>query len=227
MKTHECVPTKLVGGKMSFCDQLWNENQDIIQKIANMDFIKEMYEGTLSDDVFHYYLEQDIDYLNDYAKASAYLLTKSQKVSHIKFFLELAQGTFAEQERVHESYDFIRTDKRTPAYHNYSNFILSHTAMDTIGCGYASILACPWLYIYLGEVYTQKTFTNDKYLYWFEANCVPEIQEFLKQQKAIMEEFANDFPHEQPKMKKLFREAMFHEYEFWNDAHRRASGFIG
>ncbi len=84
-------------------------------------------------------------------------------------------------------------------------------------------MACPWLYIYLGEVFTAKTFENTKYLYWFEANCITEIKEFLEVQKSIMEDFAKSFPQEQDMMKKLFRDALFHEYEFWNDAYNKIS----
>ena len=208
---------------MNFCNQLWEENQDIIRKIVSMDFIQEMFDGSLTDEKFYYYIEQDIHYLNDYARANAYLMAKSENTDQLKFFLESADASFKEQERVHGHYtvrpEYSQKNTLTPAFKNYSNFILYHTASKAIPVGYASIMACPWLYVYLGEHFSAKKFDNIKYQYWFEANCTSEVQEWLQKQKQYLESFAQDFPSYQEEMKQLFREALFLEYNFWNDAY--------
>ena len=208
---------------MTFCDQLWEENQDIIQKIVSMDFIQDMFDGSLSNEQFYYYIEQDIHYLNDYARANAYLMAKSENTEQLKFFLASADASFKEQERVHGHYtvqpDYSQKNTLTPAFKNYSNFILYNTATQSLPIGYASILACPWLYVYLGEHFSAKKFDNTKYQYWFEANCTIEVQEWLIEQKQYFETFAINFPSYREEMKKLFRDALFLEYEFWNDAY--------
>ncbi len=208
---------------MNFCNQLWEENQDIIQKIVSMDFIQDMFEGSLADEKFYYYIEQDIHYLNDYARANAYLMAKSENTEQLKFFLESTDASFKEQERVHGHYTvqpaYSQKNTLTPAFKNYSNFILYNTASKALPVGYASIMACPWLYVYLGEYFSAKKFDNTKYQYWFEANCTIEVQDWLQKQKQYLENFAQDYPSYQEEMKKLFREALFLEYNFWNDAY--------
>ncbi|MDK2818785.1 MAG: hypothetical protein KFW21_04985 [Spirochaetota bacterium] len=208
---------------MCFCNQLWIENQDIIQKIVSMDFLQDMFDGSLSDEKFYYYIEQDIHYLNDYAKANAYLMTKSENSEQLQFFLDSINASFEEQKRVHSHYTtqlvYSQKNTFTPAFKNYSVFILYHTASKSLPIGYASIMACPWLYVYLGEYFSAKKFNNNKYQYWFEANCTTEVQEWLSKQKKYLETFANNNPSYHKEMKKLFREALFLEYEFWNDAY--------
>ena len=208
---------------MTFSEQVWQENQDIIEKIMNMDFIQELYTGTLSDEQFFYYIEQDIHYLNDYARAMSFLAAKSENTEQLKFFLKITQSTFEEQVRVHQEYTTLAHYKETylltPAYRNYTHFNLHNASTKPIAIGYASLLPCPWLYVHIGEIFLQKTFVNAKYQYWFAANCAKEVQDSLKEQIKAFDVLAEQYPCYKEEMRKVFRTGLFLEYTFWEDAY--------
>ena len=208
---------------MSFYDMVWKENEDIITKIEEMPFIQEMYSGVLTDERFFYYIEQDIHYLNDFARANAFLLARSVNNDMLKLFLDSVLGCFKEQENVHKKYtvlaNFNATGHFTPAYENYRNFLLKHTSTSDLPIAYASTIPCPWLYVHLGKKFSEKEFVNNKYEYWFIANCLPEVEEFLNKQLRVLDKFAKDYPACQNDMKHVFRQALFLEYSFWNDAY--------
>lgn len=208
---------------MSFCDMVWKENEDIITKIEEMDFIKEMHSGTLTDERFFYYIEQDIHYLNDFARANAFLLARSTGNNMLKLFLDAVLGSFKEQENVHQKYTTLGHFKEkgtlTPAYENYRNFLLHHTATSDFPIAYTSTIPCPWLYVHLGKKFSKKEFVNDKYKYWFVANCIPEVEEFLNKQLEILETLAKDYPIYKDDMRRVFRQALLFEYAFWSDAY--------
>jgi len=212
---------------MSFCDMVWKENEDIITKIEEMDFIKEMHSGILTMERFFYYIEQDIHYLNDFARGNAFLLARSTDDNMLKLFLDSVLGSFKEQENVHQKYTTLAHFKKkntfTPAYENYKNFILHHTATSDFPIAYTSTVPCPWLYVHLGKKFSKKEFVNNKYEYWFIANCLPEVEEFLNKQLSVLESLAKDYPIYQNDMRKVFRQALFLEYSFWSDAYNLAT----
>lgn len=208
---------------MSFCDVLLKENQDIIKGIERMPFITEMYNGTLSDERFFYYIEQDIHYLNDFARANAFLLTRSTNDNMISFFLDAIRGTFKEQENVHKKYTTLPNYEEkgtfTRAYKNYTKFLLHHTSTSYFPLGYISTVPCPWLYVHLGRKFSNKEFENDKYKYWFLINSSEEAEIFLSRQLELLENLAKEHPIQRNDMKALFREALLFEYAFWSDAY--------
>lgn len=209
---------------MSFCNDLWEVNQDIVKKIEEMDFIQEMHRGVLSDERFFYYIEQDIHYLNDFARANAFLLARSTDKNMLHFFLAAVATTFKEQENIHQKYTqlehYQEKNTITPAYENYKNFLLQHTSSSDFPIAFICTVACPWLYVYLGREFSEKEFINSKYKYWFEQNATFEVEEFVKKQLELLENIANNNPTYQEEMKKIFRRSLFLEYEFWSDAYQ-------
>lgn len=206
-----------------FYQQLWLDNQDIIQKIQEMNFIQEMLSGELSDERFFYYIEQDIHYLYDYIRATSLLVVHSENEFQLKFFHQQSVNALLELDSIHQRYtsqeNYSAKNTHTPAYLNYKNFILALTSTKPVAVAFVGMLACPWLYIYLGETYKNYSFINNKYQYWFEANSILEFQNWLKEAQELVEYFANTYPNYQQIMKNSFREALFMEYHFWQDAY--------
>ncbi|MGL4677015.1 MAG: TenA family protein [Brevinema sp.] len=206
---------------MRIYQQLWKDNQDIIDKIISMDFIQEMLSGQLSEERFYYYIEQDIYYLYDYIRAASFLAARSEDTAQLIFFHNLADSGFVELNKIHYQYidSYQAKNTYTPAYLNYRSFILSHTASESLAVAYTAILVCPWLYIFIGDTFASYNFANPKYQYWFEANAGSELQKFLVEAQELFEFLAQKQKNDLEEIKQVFRQALLFEYTFWQDAY--------
>lgn len=212
---------------MNFCQKLWSDNQDIITQIIDMPFVQEMYHGTLDKTIFHYYIEQDIHYLNNYTRCSAFLAGKSDTLYTLKLYLKIANLSFEEQKRIHEVYtkdpSYYEQNSETPALKNYSAFMFLLATTRPNAIAWAGMLPCPLLYIYLGKYFSERGLHDNDYRIWFEGNCHPEVVENVREQRELLNQYANYHPEYHAEMAKVFREALFFEYEFWDDVYNKKS----
>jgi len=210
---------------MNFCQKSWADNKDIIDSIINMPFIQDMYNGVLDKEIFHYYIEQDILYLNNYARCASFLAGKSDTLYTLKLFLEIANLAFEEQAHIHDIYTkdtlYIPKKTETPALNNYTAFMVVLATTRPNAIAWAGMLPCPLLYTYIGEYFVNKGLQDNEYSYWFEANCQPDIIKNVEQQQQLLIQYANYHPEYHEEMRKVFRKALFFEYDFWNDAYKK------
>jgi hypothetical protein len=80
---------------MKFTDTLWNQIQPIYDKILEHPFNQEFIQGSLSREVFQFYLKQDSLYLLDFSRALALIGAKSTSPDRVVQFLEFARGILA------------------------------------------------------------------------------------------------------------------------------------
>ncbi len=79
------------------------ENTDyILEAIKKQSFITELLEGSLSEEIFQFYIHQDVLYLADYKKVLAMVGLKCTQASDMQFFLNAATEVVAIENEMHQ-----------------------------------------------------------------------------------------------------------------------------
>lgn len=197
---------------------------DIYQAILNHPFNQELMNGTLSREKFAYYIEQDSLYLQDFARCHALIAAKAP-LKYLQDFLKYANcALIAEQEVVHEFFrkvfDFKETGFITPATLNYTSYLLSSCALESLEVAVASILPCFTIYQKVGLEIAQNSTANNPYIKWIDTYSGEDFAALVMRAVEIFDELAsNSDETTHQKMLDAYYKSSCLEWHFWNDAY--------
>ena len=89
---------------MKWSEKTWQESAEIFDKILNQSFNQDLMQGTLTEDRFYFYIQQDIYYLKEYGKTLAVIGSRLQNDEHIQAFYQFANSAMQVENALHESY---------------------------------------------------------------------------------------------------------------------------
>ena len=134
----------------NFSEQLRAETQPIWDRIFTHPFLREIKDGTLPLEKFRYYLTQDYQYLEGFARAVAMALAKAPD-SELLEVLSHRVLTPVERPLHHEllaeagvSMADIEAIGRSPTNTAYVNHMLTTASLHGLGPTAAALLPCPW-----------------------------------------------------------------------------------
>lgn len=211
---------------MKFSQIVWHQTNKTIEAIKQHPFNQELMRGTLEQEKFAYYIEQDILYLNDFARCLAILASKAP-IEYVRKFLQYAEGVFiVEQEIVHQYFKKeikIESNKNiSPATLSYTAFLLKHCLHESFEVGVAAILPCFWIYHEIGLYILQNTVKNNRYERWIETYASDSFKKTVDEVIEIFDKLAENASGEaKEKMQKAFYTGACLEWHFWNDAHAK------
>ena len=211
---------------MKLSAEAWRASSDIYDKIIKHPFNQELMQGTLSQDKFAYYIEQDSLYLQDFARCHA-LIASRISLEYVRTFLKYADDTFiAEQEVVHQffkkTFGFKATGLITPATLSYTSYLLSVSAMESVEVAVAAILPCFWVYREVGLFIAKKTSEKNPYERWIETYSSKDFGDSATEAIRIFDCLAEGVTDVvRQKMIDAFYKSTCLEWHFWNDAYYR------
>ena len=185
-------------------------------------------DGSLPHKTFRYYFEQNILYLQNYARAISLVLAKAPDAEAIDLLGQFVRG---ESEReLPMNYDFLHrlggdphaTDytEMSAANHAYSQHMLATTSLGDCAEGLAALLPCPCSYNEITKVMATKKPDDPIYAEWiskFAEN--PDDDAFLRSLEALLDRLVD--PADEQKMRRLdwiFRTSSHYEIMFWDAA---------
>ena len=182
--------------------------------------------GTLDQDKFIFYAQQDSLYLLDYSKVLAIIAAKSDKTERIAQFLKFAEYSIIVEEERHkkllEQYSIKPDYQKSLACFTYTNFLLSVAALRSIEEAVASILPCFWIYEKVGSYIYSHASENNPYRDWINAYADEEFKEATDKALAITDEIADQSNNiRREKMKEVFVISTKMEYIFWDSAYKK------
>jgi thiaminase/transcriptional activator TenA len=210
----------------SFSQQLRDEAGPIWRRIFAHPFLLEIRDGSLPLDKFRYYLAQDYQYLEGFARTVALALAKAPDSQTLEL---LARRVLTPVERpLHHqllavagvSLEDVQQWGRSPTNTAYVNHMLTTGTLRGLGPTAAALLPCPWTYHLLGEnlgpsqhpLYSQWT---RFYMEGFLEQSVAAWRGFLDQAAAQAS------PQEREAMREAFLTSSRYEYLFWDMAYRQ------
>lgn len=203
---------------MSFLQKVDSVINPILNNIIGHPFLQELANGTLDNEIFTIYLEQDYFYLVDYVKVLTRLselsLTSERKI----FFNACAASCSTEPAFDIKERILSGVVKRTNASTNYIKYI-----SDNIGQSYESGMFAVFPCFYIYYLVAQKLYPADKssrYIAWFD---VYVSQLFVTQTKKITEFLEQEFnaadAADQERFLNIVKIGAQHEWNFWDDCY--------
>lgn len=211
---------------MKFTDHLWSRIKPIYQAVLEHPFIVELTEGTLSEDTFLFYLQQDTLYLADFSRALALAGVRADSASHMFDFLTFANEAVTVERQLHESfydrYGIEMDAVKSPATFSYTNFLLSTASTADNVVNIAALLPCFWIYREVGLEIVQKAAEDNPYEDWINTYASEEFNASVNRAIEITNEVAEqEAKPRKGEMEKAFVRSTELEWMFWDSAYRR------
>ena len=203
-------------------DQMSKSCENIIEEIKSMNFIKEMINNTLREDIFEFYIHQDAIYLEHYAKSLLIISSKLEDTGYRHFLSDNAISVIKEEISMQQQYtmDKNNNNKISPACFMYTNYLLRVSYSEDVSISLAAILPCFWIYWVIGKYIKEQSTENNKYMEWINTYSSDEFEYNINKIIEIINDVAKE--SSMPVKKKMltaFTEASKLEYMFWQDSY--------
>jgi len=212
----------------SFTSRAWEQAQPIMARICAHPFLQEMAAGTLSQDSFRIYLEQDCIYVANYGEEFLRLAHMLPKSRLQELFLTFAEEGVAAEEALHEMLmtQFGGTSatalKGTTDYMNHTR---QYFDPEDLPMAMAAMLPCMWVYNEVGKyiLSIEQGGETNPYHEWISCYASPLMDEGVKNALELTNTLAEQESQErQEKMLEAFLIATEMEYTFWDQAYVRS-----
>lgn len=202
---------------------LWAAGGETWHQILDLPFVRALGDGTLDEDLFAFYLDQDALYLRDYSRALATLSARADTAEAQVHWAAGAHEAIAAESQLHEGWlaNRARLGGPSPITMGYTNFLRASAAGDDYVVGAAAILPCYWLYEEVGAVLSSQNHTDHPYAEWLSMYGGEEFAAEVARSLAEVERaFETASPAQRVCAARAYLSACVYEREFFDQAHR-------
>ena len=202
---------------------LWAAGGETWHQILDLSFVRALGEGTLDEDLFAFYLDQDALYLRDYSRALATLSARADIAEAQVHWAAGAHEAIAAESQLHEGWlaNRARLGGPSPITMGYTNFLRASAAGDDYVVGAAAILPCYWLYEEVGAVLSSQNHADHPYAEWLSMYGGEEFAADVARSLAEVERaFEAASPAQRVRAARAYLSACVYEREFFDQAHR-------
>jgi phosphomethylpyrimidine kinase len=202
---------------------LWAAGGETWHQILDLPFVRALGDGTLDEDLFSFYLDQDALYLRDYSRALATLSARADTAEAQVHWAAGAHEAIAAESQLHEGWlaNRARLGGPSPITMGYTNFLRASAAGDDYVVGAAAILPCYWLYEEVGAVLSSQNHADHPYAEWLSMYGGEEFAAEVARSLAEVERaFEAASPAQRVRAARAYLSACVYEREFFDQAHR-------
>ena len=202
---------------------LWAAGGETWRQILDLPFVRALGDGTLDEDLFAFYLDQDALYLRDYSRALATLSARADTAEAQVHWAAGAHEAIAAESQLHEGWlaNRARLGGPSPITMGYTNFLRAAAAGDDYVVGAAAILPCYWLYEEVGAVLSSQNHADHPYAEWLSMYGGEEFAAEVARSLAEVERaFEAASPAQRVRAARAYLSACVYEREFFDQAHR-------
>ena len=202
---------------------LWVAGGETWHQILDLPFVRALGEGTLDEDLFAFYLDQDALYLRDYSRALATLSARTDTAAAQVHWAAGAHEAIAAESQLHEGWlaNRARLGGASPITMGYTNFLRASAAGDDYVVGAAAILPCYWLYEEVGAVLSSQNHADHPYAEWLSMYGGEDFAADVARSLAEVERaFEAASPAQRVRAARAYLSACVYEREFFDQAHR-------
>lgn len=209
-------------------DSLWHAIEDLWPAIISHPFLDELHAGTLPVQKFRYFLRQDYNYLEDFARVLALGAARAPGGSEMRTFLGHTQQVFSVEEALHgELTGELGGDRRAlgkgprgPATQSYVDFLMRHGFQGDFPRLVAAVLPCYWIYRQVGvALQEQGPSPHPAYEAWIATYAGEEYGTAVADMRAIADGVLAGTPGRLEELADIFRQGVLHEHGFWDQAY--------
>lgn len=202
---------------------LWAAGGETWHQILELPFVRALGDGTLDEDLFAFYLDQDALYLRDYSRALATLSARADTAQAQVHWAAGAHEAIAAESQLHEGWlaNRARLGGPSPITMGYTNFLRASAAGDDYVVGAAAVLPCYWLYEEVGAVLSSQNHADHPYAEWLSMYGGEEFAAEVARSLAEVERaFEAASPAQRVRAAQAYLSACVYEREFFDQAHR-------
>lgn len=202
---------------------LWAAGGETWHQILDLPFVRALGDGTLDEDLFSFYLDQDALYLRDYSRALATLSARADTAEAQVHWAAGAHEAIAAESQLHEGWlaNRARLGGPSPITMGYTNFLRASAAGDDYVVGAAAVLPCYWLYEEVGAVLSSQNHADHPYAEWLSMYGGEEFAAEVARSLAEVERaFEAASPAQRVRAARAYLSACVYEREFFDQAHR-------
>jgi len=211
---------------MKWSENAWAAIENIYTSINAMPFNQELLSGTLSEDRFRFYIQQDGVYLGEFSRALSLIAARCFNHPYTLDFIRFAEGAVVVERSLHEGYfkqfEVSGVVEASPTCQNYSQFLLTKASLDQVEVAMAAVLPCFWIYKKVGDnIYAHQNSENNPYQEWINTYAGEEFGLLVEKAIGICDDVASQCSvQQQEQMTKAFIMASKLEWMFWDSAYK-------
>lgn len=211
---------------MKWSKSAWERIEGIYQGILTLPFNKELMAGSLSQDRFRFYIQQDAIYLGDFSRALSLIAARCFNNPYTLDFIRFAEGAVVVEKALHNGYikQFaVTTDAEvSPTCQNYTQFLLTKASLEQVEVAMAAVLPCFWIYKKVGDhIYANQNSQDNPYQEWINTYAGEEFGLLVEKAISICDDVAAGCSEVQREQMTLaFIKAAKLEWMFWDSAYK-------
>ena len=208
--------------RMSWSREVWKKSARIYDSILGLEFLKELSEGTLSNDAFGRYIAQDEIYLKNYYKQMYMLADLMEEEQDRNLFLSFAQSGMEGEKALHdmliEKYGIDTEVEASRVTDGYNAHICEGIATGNPCIALASVLPCMWIYNQVGlHILNHSKLEGNPYMEWILEYGQEEFTTGVNKVLKMIDGWAAKADKEtREMMDHYYLKAALYEYAFWD-----------
>lgn len=219
---------------MKLSEKLKKDAEHIWQEIYIHPFVKELFEGTLPEHKFRFYILQDYNYLIASIKNFSLLASRAEDVKMMRELIDIAYIESTGEFKGYENFlkkmgltiDEAKNEEQIPEAASYVSFLLSTSSFKSLEEGITAVLPCYWSYAEIARFHEKKLARNHNELYkeWANYYLQDDYLELVNKIKTLVDEIKSDFPYK--KLKSVFMTSSRYEHIFWDSIYNMGNQTI-
>ena len=202
---------------MLITQKLWERNYNLASLSLNTKFVQGIKNGDLPKTKFQEYLAQDYFFLESFARAYGFAVSKSRNKKNIKTLSVLLSGV-SEELILHETYakewDIdLTTNSIGPATKKYTDFLEEVSLNLSLIEIMSAMTPCMRLYSWLGKKLLNMI-SDNPYKEWILTYSDESFDNLAKSLENLIDEYDEDYDIDQVDF--LYKRAMELELDFFN-----------
>jgi thiaminase/transcriptional activator TenA len=192
-----------------------------MHSIEQYEFIQKMLDGTLPQEQFVRYLQQDKIYLKEYSRDLYAVADMMTDKTEGDFFRATAkegmESENAMQAMLSERFGIMGEAMPVATTLRYTRFLRHYTDTLDVPLVLAAVLPCYWVYNEVGKyLIAQHISPDNPYREWIQTYGSPEMDEATRYVVALIDRLAKECsPEKQALMRRVFVEGCALELEFF------------
>jgi thiaminase/transcriptional activator TenA len=208
----------------SFCDDAWQRTTNLRAAIHHLPFNRELAAGTLDPARFQFYIEQDAQYLDQYARILAMAGARGPDGATLHLLAESALEAVAVEQALHAQYlsEFgAGSTEPSPDCLGYTSFLLATAYHEPWEVLIAAVLPCFWIYWDVGNAVAREAAVENRYRAWINTYSDEAFGNAVSAVIAATDvAAAGASPAVRSRMMTAFVRSTQYEFLFWDGAYQ-------
>ena len=206
----------------SWSKEVWKKSSKIYNSILELDFLKELSEGTLDSDIFARYIAQDEIYLKNYYHQMNMLADMMESTDDKELFIAFAKSGMEGEKALHDMlidrYGIETKVEPSKVTSDYNAHICEGIATGDLCIALASVLPCMWIYNQVGlHILNHSKLEGNPYKEWILEYGQEEFTTGVNKVLKMVDGWASKTDKQtREKMDYYYLKAALYEYAFWD-----------